>query len=330
MTMSNVDMPISNVDVSVSLCPPVFGLSQLEGYCQCDPILASTRIISVTCNIDDQTILHPGNSWICTTSNYTYRVASHCPFHYCLPNRHLIFLILTLSASSKGLVCYVENAKKVSALFLVPLTVDHALMYFYLQQHQLHWVVLYYYWYCLCLTWQLPMELSTPLSYYVNIVSINSSILFTHQSTAHIFVSLAKLDLGFEMCFYDGMDDYIKIWLQLAFPVYLIIIAMLLIIGSRYSTKVQRLTARRAVAVLATLFLLSCIAYCVLCLILSFYNHGPSYSNKTTMVWSVDANVSFFGAKFIVLFTACLILLVIIIPFNVVLIFTRISIIYSC
>ena len=59
------------------------------------------------------------------------------------------------------------------------------------------------------------------------------------------------------MCFYNGMDDYTKMYLQLAFPVYLIIIATLLIIGSRYSTKIQRLTARGALAVLATLFLLS-------------------------------------------------------------------------
>ena len=47
-------------------CPSGFGLNQLEGYCQCDPILTSTTIISVTCNINDQTIVRPGNSWIYT------------------------------------------------------------------------------------------------------------------------------------------------------------------------------------------------------------------------------------------------------------------------
>ena len=60
-----------------------------------------------------------------------------------------------------------------------------------------------------------------------------------------------------ETCFYNGMDDYAKMWLQFVFPAYLIIIAITLIITSRYSIKVQRLTAQRALPVLATLFLLS-------------------------------------------------------------------------
>ena len=53
------------------------------------------------------------------------------------------------------------------------------------------------------------------------------------------------------------MDDYAKMWLQLAFPLYLIMIAASLIIASRYSTRIQRLTACRALPVLATPFLLS-------------------------------------------------------------------------
>ena len=128
------------------------------------------------------------------------------------------------------------------------------------------------------------------------------------------------------MCFYNGMDDYTKMYLQLAFPVYLIIIATLLIIGSRYSTKIQRLTARGALAVLATLFLLSYtkILHTVSNVLFFYSTITELPSNKTTIVWSVDGNVPLFGAKFIVLFTVCLILLIIIIPFNVVLTFTRI------
>ena len=159
---------------------------------------------------------------------------------------------------------------------------------------------------------------------YINVVSINS---FTHQQTAaaHIFVSLSNLDLGFEMCYYNGMDDYIKIWLQLAFPVYLIIIATSLIIASRYSTRIQRLTARRALAVLATLFLLSYTKILhTVSNVLFFYSEITDLPNKkTTIVWSVDANVPLFGVKFTILFTACLILLIIMIPFTLLLTFTR-------
>ena len=158
-------------------------------------------------------------------------------------------------------------------------------------------------------------------------MSINSPIIFTHQSTAlaHVFVSLANLDLGFELCFYNGMDDYVKMWLQLVFPFYLIFIAALLIIASRYSIKVQRLTSRRALAVLATLFLISYTKILrTVSNVLFFYSTITDLpSNKTTILWSVDANIPLFGIKFTILFITCLILLIIIVPFNVVLTFTR-------
>ncbi|XP_065915322.1 uncharacterized protein [Dysidea avara] len=121
------------------------------------------------------------------------------------------------------------------------------------------------------------------------------------------------------------MDDYAKMWLQLAFPFYLIFIATSLIITSRYSTTIQRLTACRALPVLATLFLLS---YTKILLIVSsvlfFYSklfHLPG--DHTELVWSVDANVPLFGVKFITLFVACFIIFLILVPFNIILLFTR-------
>ena len=48
-------------------------------------------------------------------------------------------------------------------------------------------------------------------------------------------LSLLNLDLGIETCFYNDMTDYTKPWLQFAFPLYLILIAATLIIGSRHS-----------------------------------------------------------------------------------------------
>jgi len=92
---------------------------------------------------------------------------------------------------------------------------------------------------------------------YVNIAGINDSIFFPLHQFSYVFISIVNLDLGIQTCFYNTMDDYAKMWLQLVFPLYLILIAVLLIIASRHCTKVQRLTARRALPVLATLFLLS-------------------------------------------------------------------------
>ena len=311
-------------------CPPGFSLNKLEGYCQCDPLLTSTKIISITsCNIDDKTILHPGNSWIRITENYTLQVSSCCPFQYCLP--YSSYLNLSNSNSQcqfnrAGLLCGqcknglstvfgTSRCKYCSNAFL-SITLAIALA----------GVILVFSLFTVNLT--VADGTINAFILYINIVSINSLIIFTHQQTAaaQVFVSLANLDLGFEMCFYNGMDDYSKTWLQLAFPVYLIIIAISLIITSRYFKTVQRLTARRALAVLSTLFILSYTKIlCTVSYVLFFYSTITDLpSNKTTTVWSVDANVPLFGVKFTILFTACLILLIIIIPFNVILTFTRI------
>ena len=50
---------------------------------------------------------------------------------------------------------------------------------------------------------------------------------------------------------------YTKKWLQLVYPFYLMIIMLFFIIGSRYSSRLYRLTFNRALPVLATLFMLS-------------------------------------------------------------------------
>ena len=168
----------------------------------------------------------------------------------------------------------------------------------------------------------------TTLDLYVNIISINTPVFFNelnHFTPTYTFISLANLDLGIQTCFYNGMDDYAKMWLQLAFPFYLIFNATLIIITSRYSTTIQRLTARRALPVLATLFLLSYTKILhILSNVLFFYStftHLPS--KHTTLAWSVDANVPLFGVRFTILFIVCLILFLILVPFNVILLFTR-------
>ena len=72
-------------------CPP--GFAEINRMCQCDPVITNFKLI--TCNINDQTILRPANSWISATTHinsYTYRISLHCPFHYCLPHSsHLNF-----------------------------------------------------------------------------------------------------------------------------------------------------------------------------------------------------------------------------------------------
>ena len=306
-------------------CPT--GFVKIDKRCQCDPVLVQYGITS--CNINDQTILRPPNSWISSrthNNSYTYHTSLHCPFHYCLPHSsHLNFSTPNSQCqfNRSGLLCghcqqglstvfsssHCQHCSSVYLLLIIPLTVVGVILVLML--------------FALNLT--VTNGTINGFIFYVNIISINTPVFFTELSPTYTFVSLANLDLGIQTCFYNGMDDYAKMWLQLAFPFYLIFIATLIIITSRYSTTIQRLTARRALPVLATLFLLSYTKILrIVSNVLFFYSTITHLRSKhTTLVWSVDANVPLFGVRFTILFIVCLILFLILVPFNVILLFTR-------
>ena len=134
-----------------------------------------------------------------------------------------------------------------------------------------------------------------------------------------------SLDLGIETCFYNGMDSYAKMWLQLFFPLYLIIIAASIIVASHYSSRILRLTYTRSLPVLATLFLLSYtgVLRTVLTVLFSYSTITHLPSGHKQIVWSIDASVPLFGLKFTILFITCLVLFLLLIPFNITLLFTR-------
>ena len=325
---SDSDEHLNIFSIRQITCPT--GFVKIDKRCQCDPELVQYGITN--CNINDQTILRPANSWISATTqndSFTYDISLHCPFHYCLP----YFSNLNFSTPNSqcqfnrsGLLCghcqqglstvfssfQCQYCSSVYVLLVLPIAVAGLVLVLLL--------------FVLNLT--VTDGTINGFILYVNIISINTPLFFTelnHFSPMYTFISLANLDLGIQTCFYDGMDDYAKMWLQLAFPFYLIFIAKLIIITSRYSTTIQRLTARRALPVLATLFLLSYTKILrIVSSVLFFYStiaHLPS--KHTTLVWSVDTNVPLFGVRFTILFVVCLILFLILVPFNVILLFTR-------
>ena len=319
--------------IKLQKCPFGFSYSKLMKSCICDEALVVSNIIKEhECNINDQTILRPANSWISASTHnnsYTYHISLHCPFHYCLPHSsHLNFSTPNSQCqfNRSGLLCghcqqglstvfsssHCKACSSIHLFLIVPIMVLGFLL-----------VILLF-----GLNLTVTNGAVNGFILYVNIISINTPILFpdvNHFTPAYTFISLANLDLGIQTCFYNGMDDYAKMWLQLAFPFYLIFIATLIIITSRYSTTIQRLTARRALPVLATLFLLSYTKILrIVSSVLFFYStitHLPS--KHTTLVWSVDVNVSLFGVRFTILFVVCLILFLILLPFNGILLFTR-------
>ena len=257
---SDTDDYLSTFYIRQITCP--IGFVKVEKRCQCDPVLVQYGITN--CNINDQTILRPANSWISATTHnnsYTNHISLHCPFHYCLPHSSHLNLPTPnpqCQFNRYGLLCghclqglstifstpHCQHCSSIYLLLIIPIAIAGLVLV------------------SLLFVLNLTVTDGTINGFilYVNIISINTPVFFTelnHLTPTYIFISLANLDLGVQTCFYNGMDDYAKMWLQLVFPFYLIFIATLIIITSHYSTTIQRLTTRRALPVLATLFLLS-------------------------------------------------------------------------
>ena len=316
--------------VDLKACPVGFSLQDDRKACHCDSNLNSAYISISSCNINDETVLRPANSWISAdniNNSYNYHVA-RCPFDYCLPHSSHHNLSNTDSQCQfhrSGELCG-QCQDGLSAVFgssqckqctnyylfiVIPIAIAGFIM------------VLLIFIFNLTVT---DGSINIFIL-YANIVSINFSLFCIkhHFVDCCTVLSLMNLDLGFEICFYNGMDGYFKMWLQLAFPFYLISIAGALIFGSRYSTIIQRLTAHRVLHLLATLILLSytkvLLAVCQVLFFFSRIIHLPT--KHTKLVWSIDASISLTTPKFLVLYIICAILFAFILMFNMLLLFPR-------
>ena len=71
------------------------------------------------------------------------------------------------------------------------------------------------------------------LLFYVNIVKLNKTVFFPDGNVPVLtqFVAWLNLDLGIETCFFDGLDNYWKTWLQFVFPLYIWLLIGGIIIG---------------------------------------------------------------------------------------------------
>ena len=305
-------------------CPVGFTLQ--GGVCDCDPVFST---YTDKCYIDHSAIEYSANTWITVHTSYTNNteyLISNCPMDYCLPYSSKINLLYPdtqCQFNRTGILCSQcqhpfsmvfgsSRCIKCNNLYIILISIIVITAGIIL-------VVLLY-----LLNLTVTNGTINGIIFYANIVSINDSVFLVNDNVfkpLRVFISFVNLDLGIETCFYNGMDSYAKMWLQLFFPSYLIIIAVSIIIASRYSLRILRLTYTRSLPVLATLFLLSYtgVLRVVLTVLFSYSTiiHLPSGNQQ--LVWSIDASVPLFGLKFTILFITCLVLFLLLIPFNIIL-----------
>ena len=136
--------------------------------------------------------------------------------------------------------------------------------------------------------------------FYANIINANRILYFRkpHLTFVPVFIAWLNLDIGFDTCFFEGMDIYMKTWIHLAFPAYIIILVVIIILISSYSSRFSNLIGKRnPVATLATLILLS-YTRLLQTVIASFSFVRLNYPNGTTIIsWLPNANIQYENNK---------------------------------
>ena len=88
------------------------------------------------------------------------------------------------------------------------------------------------------------------------------------------------------------MTAHAQTWLQFAFPIYIWILIIFIIITSRYSVRVSKLIEHNPIAVLATLLLMSYTK--ILKIIIDVYSSAKlEYKSDTLYIWLKDGNVPY-------------------------------------
>jgi hypothetical protein len=149
------------------------------------------------------------------------------------------------------------------------------------------------------------------LIFYANIVTANQHKFFPSTSFITVAISWLNLELGIDTCFCDGMDFYWKTWIQLAFPAYILLLVVLVIIISELSVKFAKIVAKRnPLATLNTLILLSYVKF-LRTIILAFSFATLDYPDGShPVVWWPDASVGYFSGKHVILWIVAALILV--------------------
>ena len=149
------------------------------------------------------------------------------------------------------------------------------------------------------------------LIFYANIVAVNHTFFFPFKNPNFltVFISWLNLDLGIETCFYDGMDSYGKLMLQLVFPVYIFLLILAFMVLHDRSQKVARIIGKmNPEATLYTHILLS-YSKLIRIIIAALQNANFAYPDGShKFVWFYDGNVSYFAFSHIPRFLAAFII----------------------
>ena len=179
----------------------------------------------------------------------------------------------------------------------------------------------------LCLNLTVATGRINGLIFYSHIIYLNLDSFLRVTSTSPLqnvvralstFQAWMNLDFGITTCFFPGYNAYSSTWMGFVFPVYIWLLVLLIVIISKYSSRVSKLTGSNTVPVLATLLLLSYTK--VIRTSVQVYSSVKLHSlsgNEMLQVWALDGNLPFASRSHFALLLAGMALIALyIIPFT--------------
>ena len=325
-----------NVSIQFLDCTCSIGFERSSSNSKCKCVCDSTLSPYVTnCDSATSSILRANmNSWITYINDtdppgfITYPV---CPLDYCYPPSENVSMNLNLPSGSDAQCAYSRSGILCGAcqpnlslslgsscclpcpkhwpLIFVSITFAAVIVGILLVT-----VIL-------ALNMTVADGMISAIIFYANVTAPFDKIV--HSSAAPsfptVFVAWLNLDIGFDVCFFKGLDAYAKTWLQLLFPAYIISLVAIVIKFSEYSPKFTRIISSRRqdpIATLATLILLSYAKLLSITIsVLSFATLNYPDGSKC-VVWLVDGNVLYLRGKHIALVIVAAFIVLIGVPYT--------------
>jgi transcription initiation factor TFIID subunit 2/histone acetyltransferase MYST3 len=305
------------VPVVLNPCPYGYQLDKTHGNCQCSRLL---RRYGFTCDINTGVTRPSPESWVGVVSNGTLidgnwsfeeakiGYSTDCPEAYCTRN-------LQVNLSDPSTICRYDRVgilcgqcpegesavigsavcQKCSNWWLLTLPIFALLG-----------IVLVFFLFLLRLT--VATGTINGLIFYANIYNLTTHHLLDYKSTLWLsaFINFLNLELGFPLCFFDGLTPLTATYLSFIVPIYLWLLVLALIVLSRYIQIVARLIYRSAIPVLATIIHLSfskLMSFVVNCLTVIHLDVEDAHGKASHRhVWYFDGSVEYFGKRHIGMF----------------------------
>ena len=275
------------VTVNLKSCPPGFELNSVTGSCVCSPVLLNIDGYTPNCSINTRTFNRPIiSSWIGSVNNTSaFLLSLHCHHGFCNTDLHFsvfhyqsdgIFELMSKDFSQTSSLCFNNR----DGILCSSCPNNYSVVFGSTECRECSnwwlWILVLY-----AVAGPLLIYLLYALRLTLTTGTLNGIIFYAQVSNAGLltilsikyrqcsqetyygvnvamfFLSMLNLNLGFPLCFYNGMTELWKAGLSLLFPLYLLTIVVVLIILSRFSLRLSSRIAHSSVQVMITVIHLS-------------------------------------------------------------------------